>query len=435
MMNRRKFIKSTSTIVAGAGILATSATACSGGGELNIALIGAGNQGKVLLKDCLKISGIRFRAICDIWSFNQTYAKNTLKKYDQEVNVYTDYKEMLSTEKDLDAVIIATPDFVHAEHLFACLDAGLHVYCEKEMSHTLQEAARMVSASEKSNKLVQIGHQRRSNPVYQMARESIHAGELCGQLTNCYGQWNRPVQELQTWPEKYVIEPETLEKYGFDSMSHFRNWRWFKKYSGGPMADLGSHQVDIFSWFINSDPSHLQATGGRDYYSDRDWDGDVMTIYNYYLNKENNKSVRAFYQVLNTNGFGSYYERFYGDSGSLTISENGDQCYYVPEFGQPVPSWIEQTEPVNMNGVLAYPLVAAFQNQSEESKERILPFIDKSIHQLHLENFFNSIISNKKSNLNCSPSEAYRTAVAVLKAVEATEKEETVRFSENDFDI
>ena len=84
--------------------------------DLYIALLGSGAQGQILLDACLKIPGIRFKAVCDIWTdFNQKRATNLLKKYGHELNTYVDYQEMLDRENDLDAVLIATPDFWHSE--------------------------------------------------------------------------------------------------------------------------------------------------------------------------------------------------------------------------------------------------------------------------------------------------------------------------------
>ena len=96
---------------------------------------------------CFAFPGLRFRAVCDIWTdYNQSGVVNTLKRFKHEPNGYEDYREMLDKEKELDAVIIATPDFWHAQHTIDCLKAGKHVYCEKEMSNTLEGARRMVTA-------------------------------------------------------------------------------------------------------------------------------------------------------------------------------------------------------------------------------------------------------------------------------------------------
>ena len=109
--------------------------------ELNVALIGAGAQGSVLLDAMLKIQSIRLRAVCDIWTdYSLKRAINLLSKYKFEANGYEEYRDMLEKEKGLDAVVIATPDFCHSPQTVDCLKAGLNVYCEKEMSNTLEGA-------------------------------------------------------------------------------------------------------------------------------------------------------------------------------------------------------------------------------------------------------------------------------------------------------
>ncbi len=144
-INRRSFLHTTAA--AGAGLAFSPVVLGSAGGgkpdDINIALLGCGAQGQVLMNSMLKIPGIRFKAVCDIWkAFNQKRVSRLLKRYRHENNTYVDYEEMLAKEKDLDAVIIATPDFWHSPHTVACLEAGLNVYCEKEMSNTLEGAKR-----------------------------------------------------------------------------------------------------------------------------------------------------------------------------------------------------------------------------------------------------------------------------------------------------
>ncbi len=175
---------------------ANAAAASSNLSEINVALLGAGAQGQVLLDAMLRIPGLRFRAVCDIWKeYNQKRAVNTLRKYKFEVNGYEDYREMLDKEKDLDAVVIATPDFWHAPHTVDCLKAGKHVYCEKEMSNTLDGARSMVLAARETGKLLQIGHQRRSHPRYLHCYEKLlQEAKLLGRIVTVNGQWNRAVR-------------------------------------------------------------------------------------------------------------------------------------------------------------------------------------------------------------------------------------------------
>src|SRR4030042_2058765 len=126
--------------------------------ELRVALIGCGEQGRVLMESCLRIPGVRIVAVCDIWEDSRQYASGYLNKYGQPTTVYEDYRELLAKEKGLGAALVATPDWVHAEHTNACLQAGLHVYCEKEMSNSLEKARSMVLAARRAGKLLQIGH-------------------------------------------------------------------------------------------------------------------------------------------------------------------------------------------------------------------------------------------------------------------------------------
>jgi predicted dehydrogenase len=435
-MTRRQFVQSVGA--AGAGLLFAHRIFGQGSAatDLNVAVIGAGVQGRVLIKDCIKIPGIRFKAVCDIWSYSQRYASRTLKKYGHQVKVYEDYREMLDKEKDLDAVLVATPDWMHAEHTIACLRAGRHVYCEKEMSNTLEDAKKMVLAARESGRLLQIGHQRRSNPVYRYALELLDDDGVCGRLTNCYGQWNRGVQPKLKWPKKYEIPAETLKRYGYESMDRFRNWRWYRKYSAGPIADLGSHQIDIFNWFMHTGPRSVTAVGGADYFEDREWYEDVMTVYEYgYSRKGATRSARAFYQVLNTSSFGHYFERFGGDGGTLTISEDDRKCYYVPEFGREVPAWMGAVETVRHEGYDAFPLVTVLPKKSDAAAGAMAAWEKKNIHQLHLENFFDAVRANDGKKLTCPPEVGYETAVSVLSVAPAIEAGRKVVFKPGDFKV
>ena len=291
--------------------------------EVNVALLGAGAQGQVLLDSMLRIPGLRFRAVCDIWTeYNQKRVVNTLKKYKFEVNGYEDYREMLDKEKDLDAVVIATPDFWHAPHTIDCLKAGKHVYCEKEMSNTLEGARSMVLAARETGKLLQIGHQRRSHPRYLHCYEKLLGeAKILGRIVTVNGQWNRAVSPDLGWPERYAIPDDRLKQYGFKSMRQFRNWRWYKGLGGGPIVDLGSHQIDIYNWFLGANPSHVMASGGLDYHDPKthEWYDTVMAIYEY---ETPAGPVRAYYQTQTTNGSQGYFENFMGDQGTLVISES-----------------------------------------------------------------------------------------------------------------
>jgi predicted dehydrogenase len=402
---------------------------------VNVALIGAGAQGRVLIDSLIYIPGIKMVAICDIWSYSQRYASRYLKKYGHVVNVYEDYKEMLDKEKDLHAVVIATPDFMHAEHTIACLEAGHHVYCEKEMAHTLDEAREMVVAQRRTGKLLQIGHQRRSNPRYKHVVENLfEQANLLGRINHAYGQWNRSKSDDLTAPKNYEIPKETLEKYGYANMHEFRNWRWFKKYGGGPIVDLGSHQIDIFSWVFGANPISVMAAGGRDYYTNHEWYDNVYAIYEY---QTQGGVARASYKVLTTTKHGQFYETFMGDMASLDISEvpnRGNWAWqeeHAPSWDEWVAKgWIKNPAPA-AEAKVEDNVVVDVRVTSEAAKWELPVELAKPAHQPHLENFFNAIREGEK--LNCPGEIGYETAVAVLKVNEAVEAEKKLHFNEADF--
>ncbi|NOZ23018.1 MAG: Gfo/Idh/MocA family oxidoreductase [Planctomycetes bacterium] len=440
-LSRRDFIRSAA--VTGAGVLlAQNATGQDTGtkkvDDLNVGIIGTGSQGRVLIAACLKIPGIRYKAVCDIWKYSQKYASNILKKFGQPVNVYQDYQDMLAKEKDLDAILIATPDWVHAEHTIACLKAGKHVYCEKEMSNDLGKAKQMVLTARETGKLLQIGHQRRSNPRYWHAKRLIEKDKILGRVTQAYGQWNRSVAQSQElgWPKKYTMDEATLKKYGYDSMKQFRNWRWFKKYSGGAIADLGSHQIDIFNWFLATEPKTVLASGGLDYYKNREWYDTIMAIYQY---APPAGTVRAFYQVLNTTSYGGYYEAFMGDEGSLVISEDTSVGYFFREVQAKRREWEDDADKVSKMGKNAITLkIGETRKKSGKKDEKALQMEEdakKPIHQPHLENFFAAVRDPKNVKLNCPGEIGYETAVTVLRVNTAVAEQKALDFKPDDFKV
>ncbi len=438
-MNRRQFIGSGAAVGAGlmfSPMIVAQTQAPAKSDDINVAIIGVGDQGRVLLESAVKIQGLRFKALCDIWTeYNQKNQARFLKAYKQEVNAYVDYQEMLDKEKDLQAVIIATPDFWHAEQAVACLKAGLNVYCEKEMSNTLEGAKKMVQAAKETGKLLQIGHQRRSNPRYIHCYEKlIKEARICGRLTTINGQWNRAVRPPTAYPKAAVIDQARLEKYGFKTMEQFRNWRSYKGLGGGAIVDLGSHQIDIYNWFLGAAPKSVAAVGGTDYYKkeEYEWYDTVMAVYTYQTEKG---TVRAFYQTITTNSNQGYYEAFMGDEATLMISESGSRGAVYRE--QSAPEWDRWVK----LGFLKEPKKPEVKTDAAgDARETVAPpayelpleFKDP-YHKPHLENFFNAIRGKEK--LNCPAEVGYETAATVLKVNEAVEAGCKLDFKPEDFKI
>ncbi len=444
ILSRREFLKSSTSAGLGMALagpalsnpsFARATQEIAKAAELNIAVIGTGLQGRVLIESCLRIPEVRIMAVCDIWDYSQRYASQYLKKYGFEVGVYEDYRELLDKEKNLDAAIVATPDWMHAEHANACMEAGLHVYCEKEMSNSLDKARSIVQTARRTQKLLQVGHQRRSNPRYIHAIDRlIHEKKILGRINAIYAQWNRAKSDMLGWPEKYTIPQDKLEKYGYGSMDEFRNWRWFKKFGGGPLVDLGSHQIDLFSWVLGAHPSSVMASGGIDYYKDREWYDNVMTIYEF---ETEAGSVRAFYQVQTTTKHGGFYEAFMGEDGSLVISEVPERGNWAmreahaPEWNSLVKEGYLMSETPPLQKIDTKNIFLDVRVTAEAGRWPIPVELAKPAHQPHLENFFRAILYG--SPLSCPAEVGYESAVMVLKANEAVKTRRLLPFRPEHF--
>jgi predicted dehydrogenase len=431
-LTRREFIGTTAA--AGAGLMLASGAKLFGqpksaNGKLNVALIGFGAQGRVLLESLLKIEGIQLVAICDIWEYARTYGERYIKKMGVDIRAYENFEDLLAKEKDLQAVVVATPDFWHAPITNTCLKAGLHVYCEKMMSNTIDGARSMVKTMRETGKLLQIGHQRRSNPRYLFAlNRLIRDAKICGRLTAAQAQWNRAATEDFGWPKKAAMPPEQLAKYGFTDMHQFRNWRWFKSLGGGPLSDLGAHQIDIFNWWFGCKPRVVMASAGVDYYKNHEWFDNAMVIYEYQLP---DGVARAFYQVqTTTSAGGGYFEMFMGDEGSLKMSENPALGAIYREARAPAWEELIQKNYIRAKAAPALAPDAAKVDVRETAQlaEYEIPVsFSKAPHQPHLENFFNAV--KGKTKLNCPADEAFSSEYIIHKANEAATERKIIAFT------
>jgi len=420
-MTRRRLLKTS------AAAAAVTVAGAAGAGEtpakhdwIHLAVIGTGLHGRQLINYILKIPGVRFKAVCDIWSYSSRYSSRLLKARGQVVTVYEDYREMLAAEKDLDAAIIATPDAFHADQTVACLKAGLHVFCEKEMHHTLDGARRMARAARETGKLLQIGRQHRSNPRYHAALDLLDAKKAVGRILHVYGQWHGHKRVPFKWPENYKIEDAVLAKHGFASMQEFRDWRWSRKFSAGPIANLGSHQIDVFNWFLHALPKAVAASGGRDYYDFYDWYDNVSCVFEWdYPWGGKTSTVRGDYHILTSTDDGGFFERFTGDEGSLTISENESLGGIRRERHAPWPDWeneLRRQKPGRAYPPIPYP----------GHPDKVKP-----VHQYHLENFFDAV--RGKAKLTCPAEVALAATASALKVNDAMKAGRRLEFKPEEF--
>lgn len=446
-LSRRDFLaKSTlgAGLVLGAPSILRAKEAGAPADDIRVGFIGCGKQHEVLFNAMVNIPGIRYVAAADIMKARVGRTLSAIKsRFGYTINRYLDVQEMLEKE-NLDAVFVATPDFWHAPHTIMALEAGCNVYCEKMMSNTLEGARSMVAAMDRTGKLCQIGHQRRSNPRYRYTLEQLIQKEnLCGQIVNINGQWNRALSSSQDIVSKPSILPdaETLRKAGFntgadhalslEALRHrFLNWRFYTDLSGGPISDLGAHQIDIFNWYLGAQPTSLMASGGRSYFKDREHFDNVMCVFDYDTPQGN---VRAFYQVLTTTSAGGgYYESFMGTEGTINISERGAYTKIYKESGADGTKWDQLTQRGLLKkqaaGKAAGGADAIASYESAPPDEYALPGgLSKAPHQPHIENFLAAI--RGEAELTCDARHALESEAPIYWVNHAAETKETIFFT------
>jgi predicted dehydrogenase len=306
-VNRRDFLKTAAVAaVAADGALPVKAapallSSSSPGSIVHYGLIGTGTEGCDLLKRLATIPEGRCIATCDVYAPNLKRGVETIGSNPQTyTGSPTEYRRMLE-RKDMDAVLIATPLSMHAQMVIDALNAGKHVFVEKTMYFKEEEGDAIRKAAEANSKqVIQIGLQRRSSVLYNVAMQMIRKGAL-GKVMFVRAQWHRN----NNW-RRPVRDPQ---------YERLINWRMYREYSGGLMAELASHQVDIANWAFRAEPLSMMGTGGIDYWKDdREVCDNVEVIFQY---PEGRKML--FSSILYNAHFG-FDEQIMGDRGTLIIT-------------------------------------------------------------------------------------------------------------------
>jgi len=436
-MKRRDALKTGAVLTAGlfAGSSGASAQPSATSGELNVALIGVGLQGRALINAAMLIKQVRFRAVCDVWPYAQRYGSYYLKNYGHDVRTYADHREMLDKEKGLDAVIVASPDFVHADQTNACLEAGRHVYCETMMAHTLDAARSMVRTMHKTGRLLQVGYQRRSNPRYLHVYEKLwKEARLTGGTTQASASWIHRLAPTRGWPRRQEMPDDALKQLGYGSMHEFRNWRWYRKFGGSLFGDFGGHQVDVMNWFLGTRPQPVLANSGAEPEQPSRWHDNVLAVYEY---PTQNRIVQASCRVLTTtrgDGSGSH-TLFMGPEGSLKISQvpKSTAVYRDPD----APDWDQWVQKGHLlqeqqeRSHRTKPTQSDVTETGKVSPYQIPVVLDKPNVYPHLANFIEAI--QGKAKLACPADVALATEACVHQTNQAIAEERKLKLADSDF--
>ena len=303
MMNRRDFLGAT------AGTLAASALspAMAASDRVNLGIIGPGSRGQEVMRSFLRVPGVRFTALCDVYEPRFAQAR---KITGEQTPVYKDFRQMLD-RKDIDAIMVATPLSFHEEHVIAALESGRHVYGEKDMAKTVAACDRVYQSVKKTGKLYQLGTQYHYAPWFMQALERIRAGKL-GDITHIYAYWHRNNDWRRPVPDPH---DQALER--------LINWRMYRQYSGGLLAELGTHQILFATEVFGSIPESAIGTGGIDYWKDgRETCDNVQVTYRFPGGKT------MFFSSITTNRFVGMQIQVFGTGGSIILTEGGGTAYY-----------------------------------------------------------------------------------------------------------
>ena len=339
--SRRSFITNVTKGVIGASMIPSIVTArdqqrhieelirtpqkFSANDQVQVALIGAGGMGTADATTCRTVPGVKLVAVCDLYDGRLAEAK---KRWGNDIYTTRDYKEILN-RKDIDAVIVGTPDFWHKDISVAAMNQGKHVYCEKPMVHDISEAPAVIDAQNRNKVVFQVGSQGMSSLGNEKAKQLLKEGAI-GSLNYAEafyarmspeGAWQYPIPadastSTVDWDRYLSIAP----KRPFDALRFFR-WRNYKDYGTGVSGDLFVHVFSSLHFITNSlGPNKIMATGGLRYWKDGREVPDIMLGTFDYPDTNVHPAFNLSLRVNFVDGTGgTNYLRMVGSEGSMTV--------------------------------------------------------------------------------------------------------------------
>ena len=284
-IDRRDFLKKSATAVAAASTATFSINVLGANERVILGSMGIGGRGGFLAEEFAKRDDVELRYLCDVdTSFFEPRSAMVEKITGKKPQCFQDYRRILD-DKEIDGVIMATPDHWHALGTITACQAGKDVYVEKPTSHSIWESRKMVEAARKYNRVVQVGAQNRSAEYCQKAYDYIRTPEF-GEMHFVRVLNSKERSTIGNIPDGPVPEGVDYDKWlGPAPMRPFNQnhfhyaWHWFWNYSGGDIINDGSHQIDIARWLIGKDyPTEVTSSGGIYFYKDDQETPDTHTV-------------------------------------------------------------------------------------------------------------------------------------------------------------
>ena len=333
MTSRRKFIRQAGLAAAGVGLsvnsFATGKSILGANEKINVGVIGVNGMGWSDTKSMMKLPEVNIVGLCDVDDNVLNWRKYELAKAGTSVATYSDYRKMLEN-KDIDVIIVGTPDHWHCLQMVEACSAGKDVYVEKPVGNSIEECNVMVAAQERYGRAVQCGQWQRSVPHFVEALNFIKSGKL-GKIRTvkawAYQGW---MTNIEVKPDKPVpagvnynmwLGPATRRAFN-ENRFHF-NFRWYWDYAGGLMTDWGVHLIDYALLGMDATlPKSVMAIGGKYAYPDgaHETPDTLTTVYEF----DGYSMIWEQAQSISNGNYGRDHGISYiGNNGTLVLSRGG----------------------------------------------------------------------------------------------------------------
>jgi predicted dehydrogenase len=382
---------------------AETAPAPPSGLPVGLGVVGLGTHGRVLLGSLARLPGAPVQAICDTYAPALKRSMEIAPKAAQ----YDDYRKLLA-DKNVQAVVVATPSHQHRQIVLDAVQAGKHVYCEAPLAVTVEDCQAIARAGMSTKQVFQAGHQWRSDMQHHHALKFVRTGVL-NKVAQARAQWHRK----DSW-RRPAPTPERERAV---------NWRLFNESSAGLLGEVGSHQIDVVSWFLKLQPLSVMGFGGILGWPDgREVPDTVQAIFEY------PGGIRLAYDATLVNSFEGAYELFMGSDSALLF--RGDRAWMFKEADSPLLGWEVYARKEKFGDDTGIALVANATQLLAQGKtpgqEQVTNDPTKTPFYAALEEFVTCIRNGKKPA--CGPAEGLQAAVVAIKANDAVKSGTKVTF-------
>ncbi len=413
LWTRRAFVKGAAAAAAAFSI-GLPARAASPFGEdkretIRCAVIGAGDQGRLLLSQLVRLRDVKVTAVCDVL---KPHREKAIAIAGRNVESYDDAAHLLEEETDVQAVILAVPTYLHASIGIASLEAGRHVFCESPLAHSIEAAKALARAAASSKKILQVGHQRRSSRLYPHAQTHIECGAI-GDLVQIRAQWHRK----QSW-RRAVSDPKE-EK--------LLNWRLYRETSGGLLLEQGCHAVDLANWYFGELPTSVTGIASLAHFRDgREVPDNAQALLEYPGGRQVSISASL------SNSYGGEWELVIGTEGAILLLDQGKGLLFR-EADAVSAGWEQYAKKETLGDFRGIVLDADATKYASHEKPERLPDAGKADFFAELTEFFAAIRASESH-----PSDAgvgIKACVPCLVATEAIEKRRVISFTSSHFEF